>query len=188
MTAWLLVATPCFLSWSSDYFTPFEWFGCLSLVYSIYLTAQTCLIIAALTLAYLDVPFHTVWRPFDLLPKGIIRPIFLRSGLVIFSVLTGGAALAAALSALVGSVFQFTDLFETCICAMPVSYWKSPASQRPAYVNIEFTSQDYQDYFIFVNTCLHLSAAGFTCVVCFLGWWYQRALRVALKDVIESFG
>jgi hypothetical protein len=186
MATWLLVATPCLLSWSYDYFIPWPWFGCMSLFYCLYLISQTWLILAALTLAYLDVPFHAVWRPFGLLPKGTSQPILLKFSLLVFAVLTAGATLAAALLALVTSVFQFTDRFETCICSMPVSYWMVPASQRLSFVTYEYTSPIYGGNVNLVNFGLFLGATFFTCIVCFLGWWYQQALRVALRATIES--
>jgi hypothetical protein len=60
---YLLLATPCWLAWSFDYMLPWPWFGCLSMLYAVYLVTQTLLILVALALAILDVPFHTVWRP-----------------------------------------------------------------------------------------------------------------------------
>jgi hypothetical protein len=69
---------------------------------------------------------------------------------------------------------------------MPVSSWILPASQQMAFVNFEVTSQSYQSWLDSVSFSLPLGAAIFTGIVCFLGWWYQQALRVALKDVIKE--
>jgi hypothetical protein len=185
-TTLLLVATPCALSWSFEYLLPWPWLGCLSLLYTIYLTTQIWLVLVALVLAYLNVPFRNIWRPRHLLSKTTPRSIFLTSCLFILTVLTGEATLAAALLTVIGSIFQFSDRFETCFCSIPVSSWLKPSSQRTAFLHYEYTSQDYHQFVHRLDTGLYWSAAIFTCSICFLGWWYQRSLRGALKEVIED--
>jgi hypothetical protein len=183
----LLVATPCLLSWSFDYLLPWPWLGCLSLLYATYLTTQTVLIVVALFLGYLNIPFRNVRRPGRLLSKGTPRSTLLRSCLLTFTALAVLAALAAALLTVVGSVYQFSGLFESCFCNTPVSSWLDPPSQRPVFTgDVEYTSQSYQDNFDFLEKFLYWAAAIFTCVICFLGWWYQRSLRGSLRQVIEG--
>jgi hypothetical protein len=187
ITTWLLVATPCLLSWSFDYLLPWPWLGCLSLLYATYLTTQTVLIVVALFLGYLNIPFRNVRRPGRLLSKGTPRSTLLRSCLLTFTALAVLAALAAALLTVVGSVYQFSGLFESCFCNTPVSSWLDPPSQRPVFTgDVEYTSQSYQDNFDFLEKFLYWAAAIFTCVICFLGWWYQRSLRGSLRQVIEG--
>jgi hypothetical protein len=53
-------------------------------------------------------------------------------------------------------------------------------------LHCEITSQSYQDYAELLSVSLYRAAAIYTCVVCFLGWWYHRALRVALRNVLED--
>jgi len=182
----LLLATPCLLAWSFDYLIPWPWFGCLSLLYLIYLITQTLLILVALALANLDVPFHTVWRPWELVPKGSSQSIILSSALFLLTFFAGVASFGAASFTIFGSIYQFTDRFDTCFCSMPVSSWMLPAAQQWVFVNIKFTSLDYESWIDNLNFFLPVGAAIFTGIVCFLGWWYQRALRVALKDVITD--
>ena len=69
---------------------------------------------------------------------------------------------------------------------MPVSSWVLPVSQQSSFVNIKFTSWEYESWVQNLSFFLPVGAAIFTGIVCFLGWWYQRALRVALKDVITD--
>jgi hypothetical protein len=183
---YLLLATPCLLAWSFDYLIPWPWLGCLSLLYLIYLITQTLLIVVALALANLDVPFHTVWRPWELVPKGSSQSIILLSALFFLTFFAGVASLAAAFFTIFASVFQFSDRVNSCFCSMPVSSWVLPVSQRRSYVNFKFTSLDYESLIGNLNFFLPVGAAIFTAIVCFLGWWYQRALRVALKDVITD--
>jgi hypothetical protein len=183
---YLLLATPCLLAWSFDYLIPWPWFGCLSLLYLIYLITQTLLILVALALANLDVPFHTVWRPWELVPKESAKSILFLSALLFLTFLAGAASFAAASFTVFGSIYQFTDRFDTCFCSMPVSSWMLPVSQQRVFVNSEFTSLDYESLIDNLNLFLPVGAATFTGIVCFLGWWYQRALRVALKDVITD--
>jgi hypothetical protein len=186
ISTWLLVATPCLVSWSDDYLRPWPSWGCLSLLYAIYLTTQTWLILVALVLAYLNVPFHSVWRPWHLLLKGSSRSIFLTSCLYVFTSLTGVATLAAASITVVGSTIQLSDSFDSCFCSTLTPSWVEPFSQRIAFINWEYTSQSYSDYMYFLNMGLYWGAAAFTCIICFLGWWYQRSLRGALREVIED--
>jgi hypothetical protein len=186
LVSWLIVETPCLLALSFDYLLPWPWYGVYSLLFTLYLIAQTWLILVALASAYLDVPFQTSWRPWGLLPKGTTPSMFLRSCTLIGMVLTGGAILLAALVTLFGSAFQFSDGFLTCFWASPVSSWLEPASKHQVMLHYEITSQSYQEYVDLLTVILYRSAAIFTCVVCFLGWWYHRALRVALRDIIED--
>jgi hypothetical protein len=155
ITTWLLVATPCFLSWSFDYLLPWPWLGCLSLLYTIYLTTQTWLILVALVLAYLNAPFHNVWRSLHSLSEGTPRSIFFRSCLLIFTAITGVAALTAAVLTVVGSIFQLSDRFETCFCSTPASSWLQPPSQRISFVYSEYTSQSYREYTDNLDISLH---------------------------------
>lgn len=186
VVSWLLVATPCLLSFSSEYLIPFPWFGCHSLLYTTYLITQTWLVLIAFILAYLDKPFHAVWRPCSLLPKNNARPIFLRAYLVMLTGLTGGAALIAAIFTIVGSGFQLSETFGSCFCSSPVSTWLEPALARPAFLSYDFTLQSYYNYQNNLMASLYQGAAIFTFIVCSLGWWYHRALRSALRDVIEG--
>jgi hypothetical protein len=186
MDTYLLLASPCLLAWSFDYLIPWPWFGCLSLLYLIYLVTQTLLIFAALALANIDVLFHTVWRPWELVPKGNSRSIFLLAALILLTSLAGAASVTAAFFTIFGSVYQFSDRFDTCFCSMPVSSWMLPVSQQLAFVSHEVTSPSYGSWLDNVSFSLPLGAAMFTCIVCFLGWWYQRALRAALKDIINE--
>jgi hypothetical protein len=186
IATWLLVAIPCLLSWSFDYLLPWPWLGCLSLLYTIYLTTQTWLIIVALVLAYLNAPFHNVWRSLHSLSEGTPRSIFLRSCLLIFTAVTGAATLTAAVLTVVGSIFQLSDRFDTCFCSTTASSWLQPAPQRISFLYFEYTSQSYHDYTYNLDISLYWGAAAFTCIICFLGWWYQRSLRGALREVIED--
>jgi len=186
ISTWLLVAIPCMLSWSLDYLQPWPSLGCLSLLYTIYITTQTWLIIAALVLARLDLPFHGVWWPLRLLSKGSSGSILLKSCSLVFTALTGVTIMIAALLTVIGSVVQFSGLFETCICSTPVSTWLGPASESHAHLSWQYTDLEYFNYVTLLNHSIYGSAASFACFVCFLGWWYQRSLRVALREVIES--
>jgi hypothetical protein len=186
MGTYLLLATPCLVAWSFDYLIPWPWFGCLSLLYLIYLITQTLLILVALALANLDVPFHTVWRPWELAPKGSSQSAFFLSALFSFTFLAGAASLTAAFFTIFGSVYQFSDSFDSCFCSMPVSSWMLPISQQWVFVRYNFTSADYGSWVDNLNFFLPVGAAIFTGIVCFLGWWYQLALRIALKDVITD--
>jgi hypothetical protein len=183
MSTWLLVAIPCLLSWLLDYLLPWPWLGCLSLIYITYLSTQTWLILMALVLAYLNVPFHSIWRPWKLLSKGAARSLFSTSCLRIFAILTGVAALAAVSLTVAGSIFQLSDRFD-CFCSTPVSSWFQ--QPRIAFISFEYTSRSYYKYVDFLYINLYRSAAGFTCVICFFGWWYQRWLRGDLREVIED--
>jgi hypothetical protein len=186
ITTWVLVATPCLLSWLFEYLIPWPWVGCLTVLYTIYLTTQTWLIVAAFVLAYLNAPFHNVWRSLHSMSKGTSRSIFFRSCLLIFTIVTAVATGGAALLTVIGSIFQFSGQFESCLCSTPASDWFRPPSQRITYLSSEFTSQIYHDYINILNTILYWGAATFTCIICFLGWWYQRSLRGALREVIED--
>jgi len=186
ITTWLLVATPSFLSFSFDYLLPWPWLGCLSLLYTIYITTQTWLILAALVMAYFNIPFINIYGPWYLFSKGSPRSIFSSLCLFFTVALTGIASLIAALLTVIGSIFQFSSRFESCFCSTPVSSWLTPSQQRTVSLHYEYTSQGYQDYVDLLNTSLYGGAAIFTSIVCFLGWWYQRSLRGALRDVIEN--
>ncbi len=186
VATYLLLAPPCWLALSFDYLIPWPWFGCLSMLYAVYLATQTLLILIALTLAILDVPFHTVWRPWALISRTSSRSISLLAALILLTFLAGAASVTAAFFTIFYSVSQLSDRFDTCFCSMPVSSWILPASQQLASVNFVVTSQTYQSWLNKVSFSLPLGAAIFTCIVCFLGWWYQQALRVALTDVINE--
>jgi hypothetical protein len=186
ITTWLLVATPCLLSWSFDYLLPWPWLGCLSLLYTIYLATQTWLILVALVLAYLDAPFHSVWRSLHSLSEGTPRSIFFRSCLLIITAVTGVVTLTAAVLTVVGSIFQLSDRFETCFCSTPASSWFQPPAQRISFLYSEYTSQSHGEYANNLDISLCWGAAAFTCIICSLGWWYQRSLRGALREVIEN--
>jgi hypothetical protein len=186
LSTWLLVATPCLLSWSFDYLQPWPSLGCLSLLYTLYLTTQTWLILVALVLAYLNAPFHNVWGSLHSPSEGTPRSIFLTSCLHIFTTLTGVATLVAALLTVVGSTIQLSGRFDSCFCSTLTSSWLQPRSKRIALIYFEYTNQSYLNYIYLLNISLHWGAAAFTCVICFLGWWYQRSLRGALREAIED--
>jgi hypothetical protein len=63
------------------------------------------------------------------------------------------------------------------------SWFQQP---RIAFISFEYTSRSYYKYVDFLYINLYRSAAGFTCVICFFGWWYQRWLRGDLREVIED--
>ncbi len=185
--AWLLVATPCLFSLTLSFFVPWPWFGSSSLVLTIYLASQTWLILVALVVAYLDAPLCTIWRPFDLLPKATSQSLISRSLLVIFTFLTGGATFLAALCIIFASGYHLSDGYgEELIWTVPVSSWVKPASKRLVVVYTEPTTQAYADYIANMTQFLPLGAVILTCVICFLGWWYHEALRIALKDAVEN--
>ena len=184
ISTWLLVATPCLLAWSFDYLQPFPSLGCLSLVYTIYLTTQTWLILVALVPAYLNLPFHSAWRPWHMLSEGTSRSVFLITCLYISTTLTGMATLAAALVTLVGSTIQLSGGFDSCFCSSLDSL--KPHSHRFVFIYFEYISQSYRNYMYLLNISLYWGAAAFTCMICFLGWWYQRSLRGALREIIED--
>ena len=181
----LLIAAPCMLSWSDDYFIPFPWLGCLSLLYVIYLGTQIWLTLAALVLSYWKLPFHDVWRPWQSLFKKVPRSYYWRACLLIFTSISGAAAFVAANITVFGTIFQFFGIFNNCFCGRPVSTWWGPPSESPVFFQSYFTPA-YNNYINEVATGLVWSAASFTCFVCFIGWWYQRALRYTLREIIES--
>ena len=185
MASWLLVATPCCLSLSFDYLAPWPWFGSLSLLYTTYLVAQTWLILMALVFACLDMPLCTIWQPSKLLSKGTSRPMLSRFFLLILTASTGAATFAAAVCTIFGSSFHFSDGYgDLLIWLVPVADWVKPTSERWLFLYHDLTTQSYEDYIDTLILYLPLGAVLWTCAICFFGWWYHQALRIALKDVI----
>ncbi|CZR56469.1 uncharacterized protein PAC_06357 [Phialocephala subalpina] len=186
VTTWLLVAIPSFLSFSFGYFIPWPWFGCLSLLYTTYFLTQTLLVFAAIVMACLNEPFHNVWRPWHSLSR-IPRSIGYTCSLYILAAFTGIATLAAASATVIGLAFQDSDRFvDACFCSAPVSSWLQPSSRRTSYLHFEFISQEHSDFVHRLEKSLYGSAAVFTALLCFLGWWYQRSLRGSLREVVKS--
>jgi hypothetical protein len=120
------------------------------------------------------------------LSEGTPRSIFFRSCLLIITAVTGVVTLTAAVLTVVGSIFQLSDRFETCFCSTPASSWFQPPAQRISFLYSEYTSQSHGEYANNLDISLCWGAAAFTCIICSLGWWYQRSLRGALREVIEN--
>ena len=194
----VLVLFPSLMAYAMAYYLPSPRFGCRTLAYSLYGVSQGLLILFTLWRNYLSLSLSEILRlkPWDntLTATGKYAPFQISSANVILRTiwwifvvtLSPLATILSFLVTLPGSIFQIFSLYNNCVCQNAVSTWAWPSYLRYTYISHGDPPEEYRAYLTHLAKSTTWSTAIVTGILCFSGWWYQRALRTAVAKKIKD--
>lgn len=150
--------------------------GCRSFSYLLYIALQILLIILRLVSSVACQPLISIPDP---AAYNISNTIGFKLWQSLYTALVGLAFALSFFISFAGSIFQIFGLYNNCFCRTAVRSWGWSADQKVVQLSAALTQQKVLDNMRYANS-VTLSAVLVTCVLCYLGWWYQKVLRRAV--------
>lgn len=185
IATFMLIFIPALLAFLIKYLSPKIGLGCRSLTVSIYVCAQTVLIIVTLleNIRPANLKGYCGERKKPNIPMARKDKMRL-SSIWFLAFPTMIAGIVAVFVTLAGTLMEVIGVYNSCICGITATAW-FPASSRDA-ATLPLASDTVGDR----NSARLWGWCGFTAVIflsvmCYLGYWYQRYLREKFIDAVN---
>ena len=163
-------------AYSIAYHIPWPRQGCRSFTYLLYIVLQTMMILLRQLSGIAGQSLISIPDP---AAYSVTGDILFKVWQVMYCVLMFSGFAVAFFISFAGSIFQIFGVYNNCHCRTPVSSWALPADQKV----VQLTSQP-KPYKTLENKHyadnITLAAVIVTAILCYFGWWYQKAMRRAV--------
>ncbi|KAI9700147.1 MAG: hypothetical protein M1820_006929 [Bogoriella megaspora] len=175
-----LLLVPTVLGGLISYETPVVGISCRAGTIMLYTCSQLLLVLLWIS------KMRTFGRDLDV--EAIHKkstPTWMRCSKLLWFFLFASATTMSIFTSIGGTMFTFMNLYVNCLCFIPISQWKTRYSPDTMTYLSSNSSEDIRNAKLFWFPC-GMSATAFLITVTYLGWWYQRRLRVQFTDLTSG--
>jgi hypothetical protein len=186
IATFMLVFIPALLAFLIKYLSPKIGLGCRSLTVSIYVCAQTVLIIVTLlvNIRPANLKGYCGERENKDIPMARKDKMWLASiWFLAFPAMIAG--IVAVFVTFAGTLIEVIGVYDSCICGITATAWFPASSRDAALLPLASDTVASRNSAKLWGWC-GFAAIIFLSVICYLGYWYQRYLREKFIETVND--